>query len=111
MASAAAPFLDEVAKPVLKKVFSGKRRRRWDKKIGLRRWVVPLNVTLPNGTSFAARHKRISRKNLPGNIRVTKTETIGLQKRRTKKKKVRFALANTATIHQQYANIPTRRDE
>ena len=28
LASAAAPFLDEVAKPVLKKVFSGKRRKR-----------------------------------------------------------------------------------
>ena len=28
LASAAAPFLDEVAKPVLKKFFSGKRRRR-----------------------------------------------------------------------------------
>ena len=81
------------------------------KKTVLRRRVVPLNVTLPNGRSFAAMRKRISRKNLPGNIRVTKTETIGLQKRRTKKKKVRFALANTATIHQHYANTPTRRDE
>ena len=31
------------------------------------------------------------RKNLPGNIRVTRTRTIGPQKGRTRKKKVQFA--------------------
>ena len=66
-------------------------------KIVLRRRAVPLNVTLPNGISFVARYKRISKKNLPGNIRVTRTRTSGLQKRCTRKKKVRFALANTPT--------------
>ena len=66
-------------------------------KIVLRRRIVPLKVTLPKGTSFAARYKRISKRNLPDNIRVTRTRTIGLRKRRTRKKKVRFALVNTPT--------------
>ena len=66
-------------------------------KIVLRQRAVPLNVTLPNGTSFAARYEGISKKYVPGNIRVTRTRTIGLQKRRTRKKKVRFALANAPT--------------
>ena len=52
-------------------------------KIVLRRRIVPLKVTLPKGTPFAARYKR--------------TRTIGLRKRRTRKKKVRFALVNTPT--------------
>ena len=63
-------------------------------KIVLRRGAVPLNVIFPNGTSFAARYERISKKTLPDNIRITRTRTIGPQKRRTRKKKVRFALAN-----------------
>ena len=66
-------------------------------KIVLRQQAVPLNVTLPNGTSFALRYERISKRNLPGNIRVTKTWTIGLQKRCTRKKKVRLALPNKPT--------------
>ena len=64
-------------------------------KIVLRRRAVPLHITLPNGTSFAARYKRISRNNLPGNIRVIRTHNIGPPKRRTKNKKMRFLLANT----------------
>ena len=66
-------------------------------KIILRRQAVPANITLPNGTTFVARYERIGRKNLPGNIRVTKTRTIDPQKKRTRKKKVRFVLANTPT--------------
>ena len=31
-ASAAALILGEVAKPILKNIFGGKKRRRWDKK-------------------------------------------------------------------------------
>ena len=49
-------------------------------KIVLRRHAVPLNVTLPNGTSFAARYERISKKNLSGNIRVTNARTIDPRK-------------------------------
>ena len=61
-------------------------------KIVLRRRAVPLNITLPNGTSFVARYERIGRKNLPGNIGVTRTRTIGPRKRCTRKKKVTFGL-------------------
>ena len=56
-------------------------------KIVLRRRAVPSNTTLPNGTSFAARYERVSKKNLPGNIRVTNARIISPRKRRTKKKK------------------------
>ena len=61
---------------------------------------VPKRVKLPDGTSSVARYERISRKNLPGNITVTKTRTVGPRNRlktRTKKKRVRFNLANTPT--------------
>ena len=63
----------------------------------LLRRTVSLNVTLLNSTSFAAWYERISRKNLPGNTTVTRTRTIGPQKKRTRKKKARFALENTPT--------------
>ena len=66
-------------------------------KIVLRRRAVPKQVTLPNGTSFMAMYERMSRKKLPGNIRVTKTRIIGSQKKRFRKNRVRFALANTPT--------------
>ena len=55
---------------------------------------------MPDGTSFVAIYERISRKDLPGNIRITKTRTTGprnKRKTRTKKKRVRFNLANTPT--------------
>ena len=55
-------------------------------KIVLRRRAVPLNITLLNDTTFAARYERTSSKNLPGNIRITRTRTIGPQKRRTGKR-------------------------
>ena len=61
---------------------------------------VPKRVKLPDGTSSVARYERISRKNLPGNITVTKTRTVGPRNRRkarTKRKRVRFNLANTPT--------------
>ena len=56
-------------------------------KIVLRQRAVPLNVTLPNVISFAARYEKISKRNLPGNMRVTRTQTIGPQNKRTRKKK------------------------
>ena len=67
-------------------------------KIVLGRPAVPKRVRLPNGTSFVARYERTSRKNLPGNIRVTRT--VGPRnKRQTRvnKKRVRFSSANTLT--------------
>ena len=57
------------------------------KKIVLKRKTTPKVVTLTNGTTFTARYERISRKNLPTNIKVKKTRTIGP---RTQRKKVRF---------------------
>ena len=56
-----------------------------------------MNVTLPNGTCFAGSYEKIRRKNLPGNIRVTRTRAIGPRKRCTRNKNVKFALANTPT--------------
>ena len=61
---------------------------------------VPKRVRLPDGNSFVARYKIISRKNLPGNITVIKTRTVGPRNRgkeRAKKKRVRFNLTNTPT--------------
>ena len=69
-------------------------------KILLGRRAVPKRVRLPDGTSFVTRYERISRERLRGNIRVTKTRTIGSRNRQTvriKKKRVRFNLANTPT--------------
>ena len=38
---------------------------------------VPKRVRLLDGTSFIASYERISRSSLPGNIRVTRTRTVG----------------------------------
>ena len=57
------------------------------KNIVLRRRAAPKQGTLPNGTSFMAKYERMSRKNLPGNIRVTRKRTIGPRKRRVRKKR------------------------
>ena len=43
----------------------------------LRKRVIPKVVDLPNGRSFTSRWKRISRKQLPINIKVQKNRTIG----------------------------------
>ena len=50
-------------------------------KIVLKRRTIPKVVTLPNGTTFTSRYKRISRKQLPSIIEVTKARTIGLKNR------------------------------
>ena len=66
-------------------------------KIVLHRRLVPVALNLPNGTSFVSRYERISRKQLPGNIRVSRTATAGPRNKRKTKKKVRFALPDTTT--------------
>ena len=43
----------------------------------LRRRTIPKVVTLPNGTIFTSRYERISRKQLPSNIKVKKVRTVG----------------------------------
>ena len=50
-------------------------------KIVLKRRIIPKVVTLPNGTTFTLRYERISRKQLPSNIKVTKVRAIGPRNR------------------------------
>ena len=49
-------------------------------KIVLRRRPTPKMVNLPNGASFVLRYERISRKQLPRNIRVTRAKKVGPRK-------------------------------
>ena len=56
-------------------------------KIVLRRRPVSVAVNLHNGISFVSRYERISRKQLPGNIRVTRARTIGPRKKNQKQRK------------------------
>ena len=92
LASAAAPFQGKIAKPIFKKfsVVEGDNETKLYFDDELSNWTLPCQT-------FAARYERISRKNLPGNIRVTRTRTIGPRKKRTRKKKLRLALANKPT--------------
>ena len=55
-------------------------------KIVLRRRTAPKIVTLPNGSTFTARYKGISRKQLPININVKNAWKIGLRNRKKKAK-------------------------
>ena len=48
-------------------------------KIVLKRRIIPKVVTLPNGATFTSRYERISIRQLPSNIKVTKVRTIGLR--------------------------------
>ena len=86
LASIGAPFLGEIAKPILGKILGRglkkkKRRRRrtkWLKKhIILRKRSNPVQVNLPNGRSFTSRWERTSRKQLPINVKVSRNRTIG----------------------------------
>ena len=83
-------------------------------KILLHRRPVQVAVNLPNDTSFVSRYERISRKQLPGNITVTRTRTISPRKKAKTKKKARFNLANTPTqdrakrISKKYRNLSRR---
>lgn len=42
----------------------------------LRRRTMPQQVRLPNGQSFLARYERVSRRNLPRNVTITRTREI-----------------------------------
>ena len=64
----------------------------------LRRRVTPQRVRLPNGTSFLPRYERVSRKNLPSNVTIRRTRTIGPRSRQIRKKKVRFAPSTTQRV-------------
>ena len=49
-------------------------------KIVLRRRASPKVVNLPDGRSFSAKYERISRKQLPRNIRVKRARKVGLRR-------------------------------
>ena len=53
------------------------KKAKMKQKIVLGKRAVPLRVNLPNGTSFVARYEKLSRKNLPWNISVSRQRTIG----------------------------------
>ena len=93
LAGLAGSLIGAVAKPIFKKIVGGgiKRRgrrrrrkaRRWLKKLRKRRAAVQIN--LPNGRSFTSRWKRISRKQLPINIKVARSIAIGPRRQRKNK--------------------------
>ena len=64
----------------------------------LRRCVTPQRVRLPNGTLFLARYERVSRKNLPSNVTIRRTRTIGPRNRQIRKKKVSFEPSTTQRV-------------
>ena len=51
------------------------------RKIVLKKRSIQKIVTLPNGTTFTARCERISRKQLPSNIRVKEVRAVGMRNR------------------------------
>ena len=81
LASVGIQILSEIAKPVFKKILGrGKRRRkrlRWNKQLYWEKRDNPKIINLPNGKSFTSRWERISRKQLPINIKVKRNRKIG----------------------------------
>ena len=79
IASLAGPILGEVAKLMFKKIIGrdGKRKKMVKQTVILRKIAAPKVVQLPNGRSFTSKWERISRKQLPINIKVKKQRTIG----------------------------------
>ena len=96
LASAAVPILGEVAKSILKKKGSVVEEKEDETKNSTWKTSCPSDNKLAQRYIFRGKRQKISRKNLLGNIRVWKTRAISARnKGKTKKKKVRFALANT----------------
>ena len=82
LASFAGPVIGEIGKPIFKK---NTRKRKKKKKmvkqtIILRKRAAPKVVNLPNARSFTSKWERISRKQLPVNIRVKRQRTIDPRK-------------------------------
>ena len=71
------------------------------KHIILRKRANPVQVNLPNGRSFVSKWDRISRKQLPINIKVTRNRTIGA---RRNNRRIYFKLARNA-----FRNIKKKR--
>ena len=75
----------------------GEGREDGKKNIILRKRRAPVQINLPNGRSFTSRWKRISRKQLPINIKVARSRAIGPRRQRKNKqmgRKIRNAAAD-----------------
>ena len=57
-----------------------KKRKMVKRHIILRKRATPKTVNLPNGRSFVSKWERISRKQLPINIRINRVRTIGARR-------------------------------
>ena len=81
-------------------------------KIVLRRRPVSVAVNLHNGISFVSRYERVSRTQLPGNIRVTRARTIGPRQKIKNKEKSKVQLGQHASagirIRKEYGNLSRR---
>ena len=68
------------------------------KHIILKKRRAPVQINLPNGRSFTSRWERISRKQLPINIKVSRNRTIGPReankRQKRKQEKNRIAIVN-----------------
>ena len=84
----AAPILASSGGVVIKKYLEVKGVDVEDthrNKILSRRKITPQRVTLPNGQSFLVRYKRVSRKNLPSNVTIRRSRTIGPRRQRKRR--------------------------
>ena len=79
IASAAAPLLGEIAKPIFK--FWKRKKKKIKQTVILRKKNAPKVINLPNGKSFTSKWKIISRKQLLINVKVQRQK-----KNRTEKK-------------------------
>ena len=61
-------------------------------KVLLRRKVAPRRVTLPIGHSFLAGFERVSQKNLPSNVTIRRSQTIGPRGQRKRKTQIESGL-------------------
>ena len=104
LAGLAGPLIEAVAKPIFKKNSrwgnqeEEKKKAEKDEKmvkknIILRKRRAPVQINLPNGRSFTSRWKRISRKQLPINIKVARS--IGPRRQR-KNKQMGWKIRNAA---------------
>ena len=67
IASAAAPFLGEIEKPIFKHILVGVKEEENDDEgnNNTTRSATPTQITLPNEETFVARYERTSRRNYP----------------------------------------------
>ena len=85
IASATAPLLGEIARPIFKTIFGREGEKTMREKILLQRRVFPKKDTLPNGKTFYVKYERTSRRNLPSNVTIRKNRTNGPRQQRIRK--------------------------